>query len=71
MCGQASSSRSRWTEDFAAFHSKWVKGELPFGSWAAHLWSFAEPIAAGRVHVVSYDALLNDLVPTLHPELFI
>lgn len=46
---------------FAEFHAEWAAGALPFGSWAAHLWSFAPGANEGRVLVVAYEDLVRDL----------
>lgn len=49
------------TRDFAAFHSDWVAGKLPFGFWADHLWSWHAARADSRVLFVRYEDLKADL----------
>eukprot|EP00928_Gymnodinium_smaydae_P046181 TRINITY_DN30770_c0_g1_i1.p1 TRINITY_DN30770_c0_g1~~TRINITY_DN30770_c0_g1_i1.p1 ORF type:complete len:369 (+),score=42.60 TRINITY_DN30770_c0_g1_i1:43-1149(+) len=53
------------TRDFAAFHADWVKGQMPFGSWADHLWSWNAAKGDERVLFVRYEDLLTDLKPNI------
>jgi len=49
------------TRDFGAFHSDWIAGKMPFGSWADHLWSWDAAKHDERVLLVRYEDLLTDL----------
>lgn len=53
------------TRDFTAFHSDWIAGKMPFGSWADHLWSWDASRQDERVLIVRYEDLLTDLKPNV------
>jgi len=54
-------AEGRYEKSLENFFRQWMDGELPFGSWADHILSYAPLVARGEVFLLRYEDMIHDL----------